>query len=304
MVQEKILHGADYNPDQWLDRPDILKKDIELMKEACINTATIGMFSWDKIEPEEGRFEFGWLDSIMDTLYENGIKVILATPSAARPAWMSKKYPEVLRTNERGEKMRHGGRHNHCFSSPIYRKKVTIINKKIAERYKNHPALLMWHISNEYGGECHCEYCQENFRSWLKKEYGTLENLNASWWTTFWAHTYTSWDQIESPSPLGEHEVHGMNLDWRRFVTDQTIDFYEHEIKDIRKLTPNIPITTNFMADTMDLIPFQGLDYYKFAKHVDVVSWDCYPAWHNDWETTADLASKVGFIDDLYRSLK
>lgn len=299
-----ILHGADYNPDQWLDRPDILKKDIELMREASINTATIGMFSWDKIEPEEGVFEFEWLDSIMNILHANGIKVILATPSAARPAWMSEKYPEVLRTNDRGEKMKHGGRHNHCFSSPLYREKVAIINRKIAERYKNHPALLMWHISNEYGGECHCPYCQENFRRWLKNKYGTLEALNASWWTTFWAHTYTSWNQIEAPSPIGERGIHGMNLDWLRFVTDQTIDFYEHEIKDIRKITPHIPITTNFMADTMDLIPFQGLDYYKFAKHVDIVSWDCYPAWHNDWESTADLASKVGFIDDLYRSLK
>ncbi|EAC5408445.1 beta-galactosidase, partial [Listeria monocytogenes] len=146
--------------------------------------------------------------------------------------------------------------------------------------------------------------CQENFRQWVKQKYQTLAALNEAWWGPFWSHTITDWSQIESPSPIGEMQVHGLNLDWHRFVTDQTIDFYEHEIKDIRRLSPDVPITTNFMADTRDLIPFYSLDYGKFAQHVDVISWDCYPAWHNDWGTTADLASKVGFINDQYRSLK
>lgn len=302
--ETRLLHGGDYNPDQWLDYPEILKKDLELMKEAHTNTFSLGIFAWSALEPVEGEFHFEWLDKIMDDLYQQRCNVILATPSGARPAWLSQKYPEVLRTNSRRQKMLHGGRHNHCFSSPIYREKVAIINRKLAERYGQHPALLMWHISNEYSGECHCSYCQENFRHWLKTKYGSLQALNAAWWGPFWSHSFTDWQQVESPSPLGENAVHGMNLDWRRFVTDQTIDFYEHEIKDIRNLTPNVPITTNFMADTMDLVPFWALDYEKFAKHVDILSWDCYPAWHNDWETTADLASKVGFIDDLYRSLK
>ena len=230
--------------------------------------------------------------------------MILATPSGARPAWLSEKYPEVLRTNANRQKMLHGGRHNHCFSSPVYREKVALINRKLAQRYGQHPAVIMWHISNEYGGDCHCEYCQANFRKWLQARYGTLTALNEAWWGPFWSHSFSDWSQVESPSPLGESAVHGLNLDWKRFVTDQTIDFFEHEIKDIRQITPDIPVTTNFMADTMDLIPFQSLNYERFAKHVDILSWDCYPAWHNDWETTADLASKVGFIDDLYRSLK
>jgi len=303
-LEKRFLHGGDYNPDQWLDYPEILQKDLELMDKANTNTFSLGIFAWSTLEPEEGVFHFDWLDRVMDNIAQKGGNVILATPSGARPAWLSQKYPEVLRTNGHREKMLHGGRHNHCFSSPIYREKVAIINRKLAERYHDHPALLMWHISNEYSGECHCDLCQENFRLWVKNKYQTLEAVNQAWWGPFWSHTVTDWAQIESPSPIGEMQVHGLNLDWRRFVTDQTIDFYEHEIKDIRSLSPNVPITTNFMADTYDLIPFQSLDYGKFAKHVDIISWDCYPAWHNDWETTADLASKVGFINDLYRSLK
>ena len=302
--ENRLLHGGDYNPDQWLDYPEILAKDLELMQKSKSNTFSIGMFAWSQLEPTEGDYHFEWLDKIMDDIYEMGGNVILATPSGARPAWLSKKYPEVLRTNERREKMLQGGRHNHCFSSPVFREKIGIMNRKLVERYGNHPALYMWHISNEYSGECHCEYCQENFRQWLQKKYPTLKDLNDAWWGPFWSHAYSDWSEIESPSSIGETMVHGHNLDWRRFVTDQTIDFYEHEIKDIRQLTPEIPITTNFMADTHDLIPFQSLDYGKFAKHVDVISWDCYPAWHNDWETTADLASKVGFINDQYRSIK
>ncbi|MCL1950815.1 MAG: beta-galactosidase [Turicibacter sp.] len=299
-----MLHGGDYNPDQWIDNPEILEEDLKFMKLAHTNAFSIGIFSWAALEPEEGRFEFEWLDNIMNNIATNGAKVALATPSGARPAWMSHKYPEVLRTNERREKMLHGGRHNHCLTSPVYREKVVVMNRKLAERYRNHPALMMWHVSNEYSGECHCPTCQQAFRNWLKEKYATLEALNLAWWGPFWSHTITNWEQIESPSPIGENMVHGLNLDWRRFVTDQTIDFYENEIIPLRELTPNIPVTTNFMADTNDLIPFQALDYSKFSKHVDILSWDCYPAWHNDWETTANLAMKVGFINDLYRSLK
>lgn len=302
--EKRLLHGGDYNPDQWLDYPDILKDDLRLMKLANVNTMTVGIFAWSALEPTEGNYNFEWLDKIIDDVYNQGGRVILATPSGARPAWLSEKYPEVLRTNDRREKMLHGGRHNHCFSSPIYREKTQKMNYKLSERYGNHPALIMWHVSNEYSGDCHCELCQENFRDWLKNKYKTIENVNKAWWGPFWSHTYTDWSQIESPSSIGENAVHGLNLDWKRFVTDQTIDFYENEAKPLRELTPNVPITTNFMADTDDLIPFQSLNYEKFSKHVDILSWDCYPAWHNDWETTKDLATKVGFINDLYRSLK
>lgn len=299
-----LLHGGDYNPDQWLDVPDVLQDDLRLMRLAHTNTYSIGIFAWSALEPIENQFTFEWLDQIIDDIDANGGRVILATPSGARPAWLSQAYPEVLRVDERRVKQLHGGRHNHCLTSPVYRKKTQQINRLLAERYGNHPALLMWHVSNEYGGDCHCPLCQEAFRDWLKVKYETLEALNASWWSAFWSHTFDDWSQIESPSPIGESMVHGLNLDWKRFVTDQTISFFEQESVPLRELTPALPITTNFMADTEDLIPFQALDYSRFAKHVDVVSWDAYPTWHNDWETTANLALKVGFINDLFRSLK
>lgn len=303
--ESRLLHGGDYNPDQWLDYPEIIEQDFELMKKSHTNTISIGMFSWASLEPEEGEYTFDWLDDIFDRMHAINGNVILATPSGARPAWMSQKYPEVLRVDEYRRKQLHGGRHNHCFTAPYYREKTAEINRKLAERYGKHPSLVMWHISNEYGGECHCDLCQQAFRDWLKEQYDAdLDKLNHAWWGPFWSHTFNEWSQVESPSPIGENAVHGLNLDWRRFVTDQTIDFYKNEIVPLRELTPEVPITTNFMSDNPSFTPFRGLDYSKFAKEVDVISWDAYPAWHNDYEETYELASKVGFMNDSFKSMK
>lgn len=306
-LEKRFLHGGDYNPDQWLDYPEILKEDIEMMQEAKVNTVTVGVFSWWALEPSEGEFTFEWLDRIFDSVHQFGGNVILATPSGGRPQWLSQKYPEVNRTDVLRQKHTHGFRHNHCYSSPIYREKVRLMNQKLAERYGHHPALLMWHISNEYSGECYCDYCQENWRQWLKKKYRVLENVNKAWWMTFWGNKYTDWSQVVPPSPLGEHKVHGMDLDWKRFNTDMTIDFYLNEIKPIRQITPDIPITTNFMAeghDNHDFIPLEGLDYGKFAQYVDVVSWDSYPDWNNNYESIAETAMKSAYVHDQYWSLK
>nr|VUD35023.1 beta-galactosidase [Raoultella sp. NCTC 9187] len=158
--------------------PDIIDQDIAMMQQANCNVMSVGIFSWAKLEPREGVFEFGWLDSILDKLYAAGIHVFLATPSGARPAWMSQAYPQVLRVGRDRVPALHGGRHNHCMSSPVYREKTCKINSLLAERYSRHPAVLGWHISNEYGGECHCDICQERFRDWLKARYETLDNLN------------------------------------------------------------------------------------------------------------------------------
>ena len=302
--EKRLLHGGDYNPDQWQKYPQVLADDLALMKEARANTFSAGIFAWTALEPEEGRFEFSWLDRVMDGIAGIGGNVILATPSGARPAWLSQKYPEVLRVNSRREKQLHGGRHNHCFSSPVYREKTSIINTMLAQRYKDHPALFMWHVSNEYSGDCHCDLCQENFRNWLCKKYGTIEALNDTYWAAFWSHTYSDFSQIQSPSPIGENSVHALNLDWKRFTSDQTIDFFRNETAPLRAVTPDIPVTANFMADFPPPHPFAGLDYSKFANEVDIISWDAYPPWHNDYETTEFLASKLAFLNDYFRSLK
>lgn len=300
-----FMHGGDYNPDQWLAYPEIIQEDYRLMKLAKCNTFSLNIFGWSAIEPEEGVYQFEWLDQIMNDLAHQGAHVILATPSAARPAWLSQKYPEVLRVEKDRKRNLHGLRHNHCFTSPVYRNKTQELNRVLAERYKDHPALIMWHVSNEFGGECHCDLCQEAFRNWLKEKYHhQLDQLNHAWWTGFWSHRFNDWTQIESPAPHGENQVHGLNLDWKRFVTHQTIQFYRNEIAPLREVTPSVPVTTNFMGSYPMMGPYTDLNYDEFAKEVDIVTWDSYPAWHGHYQKTEQLASDVGFVQDLFRSLK
>lgn len=294
-----LIHGADYNPEQWKDYPGIWDEDMRLMQLAGMNSASVGIFSWAKLEPEEGVYDWSWLDAIMDRLQAIGSRVVLATPSGARPAWMSQKYPEVLRTSAQDIRNLHGQRHNHCFTSPVYRQKCVAINTRLAQRYKDHPALFMWHVSNEYSGECHCELCKQAFREWLKLKYhDSLEELNHAWWTTFWSHTYTDWQQIDPPSWRGETCVHGQNLDWKRFVTHQTVDFFKAESAPLRDITPGVPVVINMMGT------FPGLDYWQFAKEVDVVTWDNYSMWHADFASNENIGDYTGFVHDINRSLK
>ena len=292
----KLLHGGDYNPEQWLNRPDILEKDLDMLEESGCNVVSLGIFSWSTLEPEEGVFHFDWLEDIINKLYERGISVILATPSASRPKWLADKYPEVLRVDAERTRALYGFRHNHCYTSPVYREKTAIINRKLAERFGNHPAVILWHMSNEFGGECHCPLCQEAFRNWLKEKYKTIENLNDRWSTTFWSHTYNSFEQIESPSPIGETQLHALNLDWKRFVTHQTADFIHHEIQAVRDGGSELPTTANLMYY------FDGLNYFELAKEIDVVSWDTYPTWHK--QDVIETAYENGMCHDLMRSLK
>ncbi len=292
-----MVHGGDYNPDQWLDYPGILSEDVRLMKLAGMNSATLAIFAWSAIEPQEGVFKLDWLEKIVNDLYENGIYTILATPSGARPAWLDEKYPEVRRTSNTGVKQLHGKRHNHCMSSPIYREKVAKIDSVLAERFKDNPAVKMWHISNEFSGECFCDICKNNFRDFLRRKYNNdIKKLNHEWWTGFWSHTYNDFDQIDPPSPIGEDRVHAQNLDWMRFITYITGDFIDCEKRALKEITPAIPVTTNFMGT------FQGLDYWKIAQHIDVVSWDSYPQFHNPSCDDADLAVEFGLRHDLTRS--
>ena len=291
-------HGADYNPDQWLDHPEILDQDIEFMKKARVNIVSLGIFSWAALEPAEGQFNFGWMEDIINRLHAAGVRVNLATPTAARPAWLAKKYPEVLRVNETRHRNSFGERHNHCYTSPIYREKTRIINQELARRFGKHPAVMMWHINNEYGGECHCDLCQAAFRNWLKARYGSLSALNKAWNTSFWAHIFTDWDEIESPVPHGEQTLCGLKLNWKRFVSHQTIDYMKWERDCVREILPDAKVCVNMMYR------FGGIDYFEMAKEIDLVSWDNYPTWHKPGKTTEDVALDANLMHDLYYSLK
>ena len=294
-----LLHGGDYNPDQWLDRPDILEEDIKMMKKAGVNTATVGVFSWSALEPQEGNFQFGWLHDIMDKLYENGIYTVLATPTGARPAWMDEKYPSVLRVEKDGRRNHHSGRHNHCMSSLEYRALVEKMDTKLAQEFGNHPGLILWHISNELGGECYCDSCKKRFQEYLREKYhNNIEELNKQWWTSFWSRRFDSFEQIEPPYDNGEHSILGLNLDWKRFNSWNMKDYLAFERRILKKYTPQVPATANFMK------LFEQLDYVDLAKEIDIISWDGYPSWNNDYETPVDTAAELSFDHAVMRSLK
>ena len=290
-----FLHGADYNAEQWPQ--EIWDEDMRLMKLANCNEMSVGIFSWAKLEPEEGVYDFSFMDEILDKIYANGGRVILATPSGARPRWLAEKYPEVLRVGRDGVRESFRARHNHCWSSPVYRQKVQNINRKLAQRYGSHPAVVAWHISNEYGGECYCPRCVNGFRDYLRQKFSAdIEKLNQAYWTTFWSHTYQNFDQIDPPTQHTEDATHGLNIDWNRFVTEQTASFIENEIVPIRELTPHIPVTINMMWGSF------GLNNYRLAEVIDFISWDSYPEWHNGDE--AVTAQQTAFWHDHYRSMK
>ena len=290
-----MIHGADYNPEQWPQ--EYWDRDMELMQQANCNEMTVGIFAWSTLEPREGEYDFSYLDTIIEKIGEAGGKVILATPSGARPRWLAEKYPEVLRVDAQGDREHIRGRHNHCPTSPVYREKVRAINEQLARRYGNNPTVIAWHISNEYSGQCHCPLCQKAFQEYLKEKFhGDIGELNRAYWTTFWSHTYDRFDQIEPPGALTETGIHGLNLDWKRFITRQTISFIENEIAPIREHCPHLPVTTNMMYE------FTDLDYHKVAQVLDFASWDSYPEWHNGDDTV--IAQRAAFWHDVYRSLK
>lgn len=294
-----MLYGGDYNPDQWLDRPDILDQDIEYMKKAGINCVSLGIFSWSSYEPKENEYHFEWLQQIMDNLYANGIYTILATPSGAKPAWLDKNYPDCLRVDNMGVRYHHGDRHNYCMSSENFRNKLKKINTMLAERFAHHPALLMWHISNEMGGECFCPLCQEKFRDYLRNKFDNdIDKLNKAWWTTFWSHKYSCFEEIEPPFANGSIDIMGLNLEWKRFTTQNMIDCMKSEISVVKSFNPDIPVTANLMN------MYNGLDYRALAKEIDVVSWDSYPRFHNDWESFEDTMREFSFSHAVFRGLK
>ncbi|NQX65053.1 beta-galactosidase [Paenibacillus alba] len=291
----KIWYGGDYNPEQW-DK-EIMNEDLRMFKLAGIDVATINVFSWALLQPSEDIYDFTWLDDIIERLYASGTYVCLATSTGAHPAWMARKYPDVLRVDFEGRKRKFGARHNSCPNSPTYRKYSERIAEKLAERYKDHPAILIWHISNEYGGYCYCDQCADGFRTWLQARYATLGQVNKAWNTNFWGHTFYDWEDIVPPNALSEEWAgdntcfQGISLDYRRFMSDSLLDCYKLEYDAIKKHTPELPITTNLMG------LYKELDYFKWAKHLDVISWDNYPSFNTPISLTA-------MTHDLMRGLK
>lgn len=292
----RILYGGDYNPNQW--PKEIWEQDMVYFKDARINSATINVFSWAKIQPAEDTYYFDELDEIVEMLSKENYDIVLATSTGAMPAWLYKKYPEVARTDYFGRHHKFGQRHNHCPNSLVFQKYAKALVEKLAERYAHNPHVTCWHISNEYGGECYCENCEKAFRVWLKNKYGTIEAVNKAWNMEFWGHTVYDWDEIVLPNALGDGMENGtdtafagLSVDYRRFMSDSMLENYKMERDVVRRYNPDTIITTNLMGT------YKLLDYFKWAKEMDIVSWDNYPSYNTPWSFTA-------MSHDLMRGLK
>lgn len=294
---QKILYGGDYNPEQWPE--EIWEEDMRLLKLAHIDIVTLNVFSWAALQPDENTYDFSKLDKIMEMVKANGLKVCMATATAVHPAWMARKYPDVLRVEHNGMKRKFGSRHNSCPNSPTYRKYSAALAGKLAERYKDYDNIVAWHISNEYGGACYCENCEKAFRNWLKEKYKTIEELNRVWNMTFWGHTLYDFEDAVVPNMLSEEfnwdgirtNFQGISLDYSRFNSDSILECYRLEYEAVKKHTPDIPVTTNLMGS------YKTLDYYKWSKYMDFISWDNYP----DCDS---YPAQVAMRHDLMRGLK
>ena len=288
-----LLYGGDYNPDQWPE--EVWAEDVRLMAEAGVNIVSLGIFSWSRLEPTEGRYDFAWLDRVMDLLHGGGIAVDLATATASPPPWLSTRYPEMLPMTADGVRLWHGARQHYCPSSPAYRDAAKRLVEALAERYAGHPALAMWHIGNEYGchvAACWCDVSAAAFREWLKARYGSLDGLNAAWGTDFWSQRYSDWQEVIPPRRTPTWPNPTQSLDFQRFSSDELLECFEIENRVLRKRSPGVPVTTNFMRF------FKPLDYWKWAAHEDIVSDDVY----QDPDDPATIL-EAAMASDLMRSL-
>ncbi|TMD81982.1 MAG: beta-galactosidase, partial [Chloroflexi bacterium] len=277
---------------QWPE--DVWLEDMRLMKLANVNMASINIFSWASLEPAPEHYQFSQLDRIMDMLAENDIAANLATATASPPTWMSRLYPNMLPVTREGTRLSHGSRQHYCPNSVDFRREAAELVRRLAERYAAHPALKLWHVNNEYGchvSACYCDQCAAAFRKWLQARYGSLDSLNVAWGTDFWSQHYYAWEDVLPPRISPTHSNPGQVLDYQRFMSDSLLECYLTEARILREITPEIPITTNFMG------AFKPVDYFAWAPHLDIISNDSYPA--NTvpaWETA--------ITDDLMHSLK
>jgi beta-galactosidase len=269
---DRIAYGGDYYPEQW--PPEIWAQDVRLMREAGVNLVSVGVFAWALLEPDEGVFEFGWLDRVLDLLHQGGIGVALATPTAGPPAWFTHRYPAGRLVDRDGRVLGFGARQGFCPSSPDYRARAAVITEQLARRYASHPALALWHSHNEYGCHnpaCYCATSAGAFRSWLRTRYGDLAALNDAWGTTFWGQRYGDWAQIEPPRPAPTTGNPAQQLDFLRFCVDEHLACFRAERDLLHRLSPGVPVTTNFMIASC-----KTMNYWRWAGEVDVVSNDHY----------------------------
>ena len=292
LFPKTLLYGADYNPEQWSE--DVWLDDMRLMKLAGVNMVSINIFAWATLEPEPGEYHFEQLDRIMNMLAEHGIAADLATGTASPPTWMSRLYPDVLPVTRDGKTLYHGSRQHYCPNSPSFRRKSGELVQRLTERYREHPALTMWHVNNEYGchtSRCYCDNCAAAFRLWLQQRYLTLDGLNFAWGTDFWSQKYYAWEDVLPPRIAPAQNNPGQCLDYWRFMSDSLLGCFQIEADIIRQVTPDVPITTNLM------VAFKPVDYFSWASHMDIISFDNYPSpTMPEWE--------VAITHDLMRSLK
>ncbi|MGJ5891639.1 beta-galactosidase [Streptomyces niveiscabiei] len=285
----RILFGGDYNPEQWPE--ETWHEDVRLMREAGVNSVTLGVFSWSTLEPQPGERNFAWLDTLMDLMHENGIGVVLATPTSSPPPWLGRLHPDTLPVTEDGRTEWWGGRQHFSHSSATYRHYAAAITEDLAARYAAHPALTMWHINNEY---CTFDYGDEAaaaFRRWLRDRYGTLDALNSAWGTAFWSQGYDTWDGILPPRTPHYLKNPAQVLDFRRFTSDALLECYLAERDIVARHTPHIPVTTNFMPLWI------GQDAWRWSQEEDVVSVDLYPDPRDPLG-----AQQAALVQDLTRS--
>lgn len=268
-TRRRILFGGDYNPEQWPE--ETWPEDVRLMKTAGVNSVTLGVFSWSKLEPRPGVHDFGWLDRLMDLLHEGGIGVVLATPTASPPPWLGHLHPDTLPRDADGRTEWWGGRQHFSHSSTAYRRHAAAITEALAARYGGHPALTMWHINNEYCTYDHGDEAATRFRRWLRDRYGTLDALNTAWGTAFWSQGYGDWAEVVPPRRAHYLRNPTQVLDFRRFTSDMLLECCTAERDIVRRHTPHIPVTTNFMP------LWSGQDAWRWAEEEDVVSVDLYP---------------------------
>lgn len=295
---DHFLFGGDWNPEQWPE--DTWEHDLDMLEDAHINEVTINVFSWALLQPAEDRYDFSMLDKIVALLVKHDFNIVMATGTAALPGWMVRLHPETIRTEQNGTRHVFGGRHNFCPTSPYFRKASRALAAHVAERYAGTPGLVAWHVCNEYGGGgglCYCDHCAEAFRTWLKNKYGTVEALNKAWCANFWSHTIYDWGDVVPPVSYGDGisdakcVVSGLQMDYRRFQNQAQLACYTNERDAIRAYDAATPITTNLMGT------FKDLDYFEWAKEMDVVSWDNYPGMDTPPSFTAmchDLMRGIG----------